>query len=260
LAWEEPKAVQHERVLTRPGEVEVVLEEPAGFETWMREWVRPLRDLLVFAMREPSRLEAFVAPFDVPIEPPWWTPDAPPRTETREVELVQRESLLLLNAPRWKYNRLIFSLGELGGEANRVLATWFAMHRRLEPTAGFLFAALNTRLHLENTLLNLTSAAEGYHRAFHDEQRLTPERHAELTTTMLAQCATRAEREVYGSRIEHANEPSQRRRLTLLYRRAASVIPQSSAAIAAHVSQPSRPATTSSITTSAMRRCAMATI
>lgn len=236
LAWEGHRAT-HERQRTRIGEVEVVLEKPAAFETWLREWVWPLRDLLVFALREPSRPEAFVAPFDVEAEPLWWKPDAPPRIETREVELVQQDSLLLLDAARWRYRRLLFSLGELGDEADGVLATWFQRHRRLEPTARFLFAALNTRLHLENAVLNLTSAAEGYHRAFFDEQRLSSERHAELAREMLAQCGTAKEREVYRSRIEHANEPSQRRRLTLLYRRAATVIPQSPAAMAAHVNR-----------------------
>jgi ApeA N-terminal domain 1 len=236
LAWEGPVAV-HERARTRPGEVEVVLDEPATFEAWMRDWVRPLRDLLVFAMREPSRPEAFVASFEGPGEPLWWKPNAAVGPETHEVEFVQRESLLLLGGARWKFTKLLFSLGELGADADRVLGEWLKMHRRLEPTAGFLFAALNTRLHLENALLNLTSAAEGYHRAFHDEQRLAPERHAELTAAMLEHCETRPEREVYSSRIEHANEPSQRRRLTLLYRRASAVIPQRRPAIDAHVTQ-----------------------
>lgn len=236
LAWEGHRAA-HERESTRLGEVEVVLDEPATFETWLREWVWPLRDLLALSLREPSRPEAFVAQFDATAEPLWWKPDAPPRIETREVELVQQDSLLLLDAPRWRYRRLLFSLGELGDEADRVLATWLTIHRRLEPTARFLFAALNTRLHLENAVLNLTSAAEGYHRAFHDEQRLSAERHAELTTKMLEQCATEDEREVYRSRIQHAIEPSQRRRLTRLYRRAATVIPQRRAAIEAHVDQ-----------------------
>lgn len=239
LAWEGRDGV-HDRVRTRPGEVEVVLDKPAAFETWMREWLRPLRDLLVFAMREPSRTDGFIALFEEEAEPLWWKPDAPPRTETREVEIVQRESLLLLDAPRWNYRRLLFSLGELGelgDEANAALSKWFEMHRRLEPTAEFLFGALNTRLQLENAVLNLTSAAEGYHRAFHDEHALTAGRHAEVSKAMLAQCETDEERNVYRSPIEHANEPSQRRRLTLLYRRAATLLPQSSAATTAHVNQ-----------------------
>lgn len=236
LAWES-KAAQHERRATRVGEIDILLDEAAPFETWMRDWMRPLRDLLVFAMREPSRLDRFVALFDAPAEPLWWKPHALRGVETREVELVQRESRLLLETPRWGYRRLLFSLGELDDEADRVLASWFAIHRRLEPAADFLFSALNTRLHLENAVLNLTSAAEGYHRAFNDEQRLTSERHAELTAAMLSQCATGAEREVFRSRLEFANSPSQRRRLTLLYRRAARVIPQRRQAIEAHVNQ-----------------------
>jgi len=195
---------------TRVGEVEIVLDEPAAFRTWLRDWVRPLRDLLVFAMREPSRPEAFVALFEVTNEPLWWRPQAGATTETREVEFIQRESSLLLTGPRWDYHKLIFSVGELGDDADRVLAAWFARYRELEPTAAFLFAALNTRLQLENAVLNLTSAAEGYHRTFLDEQRLAPERHAELTREMLAQCETRVEKEVYAKRLEHANAPSQR--------------------------------------------------
>lgn len=236
LAWEGPAAV-HERARVRSGEVEVLLVEPATFTTWMRDWVQPLRDLLVFAMREPSRPEAFTALFEVTDDPLWWRPQVPARTNTREVELVQRDSLLLLSTPPGSDSKLIFSLGELGEHAESVLEKWFAMHRQLDPTAEFLFGALNTRLHLANAVLNLTSAAEGYHRAFHNEQRLTPERHAELTEEMLARCATGEEKEVYRKRIEHAIEPSQRRRLTLLYRRAATVIPQRRVAIEAHVNQ-----------------------
>jgi hypothetical protein len=236
LAWEGPEAV-HERSRVRSGEVEVLLVEPATFTTWMRDWVRPLRDLLVFAMREPSRPEAFTALFEVKDEPLWWKPQTPPRTSTREVEIVQRESVLLLSTPRVSESKLIFSLGELGEHAESVLEKWFAIHRQLDPTAEFLFGALNTRLHLANAVLNLTSAAEGYHRPFHDEERLTPKRHAELTEEMLARCATDNEKEVYRKRIEHAIEPSQRRRLTLLYRRAGTVIPQRRVAIEAHVNQ-----------------------
>lgn len=236
LEWEVAKAA-HEQRHVRPGEVVVELDQPATLERWMCDWGRPLRDLLVFAMREPSRPEAFVACFDVTVPPPRWKPNRPPTEKVREVELVRQESGLLQRGPRWRYARLIFSLGEFGDEADAVLTKWFDMHRRLEPSAGFLFAALNARLHLENAVLNLTSAAEGYHREFHDSRPLTDERHAELTETMLAQCATSDERDVYRSAIEHANQRSQRRRLTELYRRAAQAIPQRRRAIDAHVTQ-----------------------
>jgi len=191
----------------------------------------------VFATREPSRPHNFVALFAEEVEPPWWTPEAPRSTKTREVELVQRESLLLLGTPRRDYRGLLFSLGELGNETDRVVDKWFELHRRLEPTAEFLFAALNTRLHLENAVLNLMSAAEGYHRAVHNKQPMTPQRHAELTNSMLAHCATPLERDVYGPRLKHANDLSQRQRLKRLYERASEVFPQRKDAIAAHVSQ-----------------------
>jgi hypothetical protein len=236
LEWEVVKAA-HEQRHVRSGEVVVELDEPAILERWMCDWVRPLRDLLVFAMREPSRPEAFVACFDVTVPPPWWKPNRPPTEAVWEVELVRQESVLSQRGPRWRYARLIFSLGELGDEADAVLAKWFDMHRRLEPSAGFLFAALNARLYLENAVLNLTSAAEGYHREFHPSRPLTDERHAELTEAMLAQCATCDERVVYRSAIEHANQRSQRRRLTELYRRAAQAISQRPRAIDAHVAQ-----------------------
>ena len=235
LKWEGPSAV-HERMRERPGEVEVELHEPLAFDGWMTDWVRPLRDLLVFATREPSRPEAFVAMFEQVTEPLWWKPNQRRGTHIHEVEFVRQDSLLLLSRPRWKYERLIFSLGELGDYADAVLTKWFENHRRLTPSAEFLFGALNTRLQLENVLLNLTSSAEGYHREFHDERPLTADRHKVLTAAMLA-CADGKERCVYKSSIEHANSPSQRRRLRLLYRRAATVIPQAPQAIERHVSQ-----------------------
>lgn len=236
LAWEVKSAV-HEQVRERPGEVDVTLDEPLAFDGWMTEWVRPLQDLLVFALREPSRPEAFIACFEHAAEPLWWRPDEPPGTETREVEFVKQESLLLLPRPRWAYTRLLFSLGELGDDADAVLARWFELHHRLDPSAGFLVGALNTRLKLENALLNLTSAAEGYHHELHDEQPLPEERHDELVAAMLAVCESPEERTVYESAIRHANSPSQRRRLRLLYRRAATALPQRREALEQHVSQ-----------------------
>ena len=236
LQWEGPSAL-HEQRRERPGEVEVELEQPRDFDGWMSDWVRPLQYLLVFTMREPSRPEAFVAVLELPSEPLWWKPNEPRGTETHEIEFIQQESLLLLPGPRWGYTRLLFSLGELLDETDNVMARWFDNHRRLDTSAEFLFGALNTRLRLEDVLLNLTSAAEGYHREFHDEQPLTDERHKALTAAMLARCATSAERTVYKSAIEHANSPSQRRRLRLLYRRAATAVPQRKDAIERHVTQ-----------------------
>lgn len=95
----------------------------------------------------------------------WWKPNDPERTESLEVDFVQQQSALLLPRPERLRSRVLFALGELHGEADSVLSAWFDLQKRLDPTADLLFGALNSRMYLENRLVNLTSAAEGYHRA-----------------------------------------------------------------------------------------------
>jgi hypothetical protein len=78
-------------------------------------------------------------------------------------------------------------------------------------------------MYLEQRLISVMSAAEGYHRVVHDDPPLVPERHAELTAAMLERCAPE-ERQIFRSRLEHANSQSQRQRLRGLFARASETV------------------------------------
>jgi len=73
-------------------------------------------------------------------------------------------------------------------------------------------------------LLRLTSCAEGYHRALHDDPPFSAEEHDGMVASMLATLpdddSTRAH---YGGRLQHANSQSQRKRIKWLVERAAEV-------------------------------------
>lgn len=196
--------------------MELQLDEPLDFEQWMAQWVRPLQDFVVFATREPTRTEAFRALIEREGAKLWWKPKQPVAREQHHVDFVRRQNPLLADE-RFGYRRVLFWVGELGDAADDVLVKWFALHRRLDPSAGFLFSTLTSRMFLQQRLLTLTSAAEGYHRAEHDQKPLPDERHRQLVAQMLDQCANSAERNVYRSPLDYANSLSQRKRLRWLF-------------------------------------------
>jgi len=223
LKWDNINAPHHQE-RERVGSVDVELDEPLDFEQWMNRWVKPLQDLVVFATREPSRTEAFTAIIDVETPAPWWKPEQPPAWENQDIEFLRHQNPLLAD-DRFGYRRVLFRLGELDDAADTVLREWFALHHRLDPSAGFLFSTLTTQMFLEQRLLSLTSAAEGYHRAKHDRKPLRDARHKDLVAQMLDQCADEDERDVYRSPLDFANAMSQRRRLRWLFDTAAEVLP-----------------------------------
>ncbi len=223
LEWDN-RCARHHQERERVGSVEVDLDEPLDFEQWMNRWVKPLQDFVVFATREPSRTEAFTAIIDVETPAPWRKPEQPPTWENQHIEFLRRQNPLLAD-DRFGYRRVLFWLGELADAADTVLREWFALHHRLDPSAGFLFSTLTTQMFLEQRLLSLTSAAEGYHRAKHDRKPLIDARHKDLVAQMLDQCADEDERDVYRSPLDFANAMSQRRRLRWLFDTAAEALP-----------------------------------
>ena len=224
MGWDKREG-GHRRLHERRARLSIKLDEPAPYRHWMDHWVLPMRDLLTLATREPSRLESFVAILrdDDPPEP-WLRVRDEEAWRRREVEFVTPEGNLVRTDPRFGYGRMLFGLTELEDDADRIFARWWEMYDQLAGARNTLFAALTTRMYLENQMQSMMSAAEAYHRTFHDKQPLSDERHQELRTAMLGVTADAEERAVYESSLKYANSQRQRKRLSQLWRRAAEVI------------------------------------
>jgi hypothetical protein len=223
LGWEALDG-HHRSERERVGTAEIQLDEPLAFQQWMTEWVAPLQHFVVFATRERSQIEAFSAIVERESPKLFWKPNEPPKLKDHEVEIVRRQGTLPPDEQAG-YRHVLFWLGELGDDTEGILDQWFQLYRRLDLSAVFLFSGLTTEMFVEQRLISLTSAAEGYHRADRSVKPLRPARHRELVSLMLDQCETN-ERDVYEDRLRHANSESQRERLRSLFASAAAVLPE----------------------------------
>lgn len=224
LGWS-GSSTGHRETREREATATFVFDEPVDLDVCLDRCVTPLRDLITFSTRQPSRLESFLA---------FVRPDAAAAsagdesdtdtTEDRDelVEFVWGPPDLLLPANPKGYHRALFTFPRLGDHGAEVIQRWFELHAELGGAANFLFGALSTRLYLESRLVTLMSAAEAYHRTFHDEPRLSAEAHDELRARMLAALDTTKQRSIYESSLRYADQQTQRQRLRWLADRAAS--------------------------------------
>jgi ApeA N-terminal domain 1 len=222
LGWEGIHKL-HERRTHRAADVVIELDEALPFDGLFERWGLPLLDFVALATREPTRVETFTAVLTREAPAKWWKPDEPPSEEEHRVEVIRQQDLLLSES-RFGHRRTLFFLGELP-DAGAAVARWLELHARLGPSARFVFTALNSRMYVEHRLDNLTSSAEGYHRALHNEPPLAGERFDQLVEDMLARCETKTEREHFKVRLRYANSQGQRARLQWLYRRVEHLLP-----------------------------------
>jgi len=213
----------HERHTYRAADVLIELDEAMPFDELFQRWVLPLLDFVALATREPTRVETFTAVLTREVPAKWWKPDEAAAEEEHRVDVVRQQDPLLTES-RFGYRRTLFFLGELP-DPGAVLGRWLELHERLGPSARFVFTALNSRMYVEHRLDNLTSAAEGYHRAEHNAPPFTDERFDQLVDDMLECCQTKAEREHFKVRLKYANSQGQRARLQWLYRRVEGLLP-----------------------------------
>jgi len=189
--------------------LQLATDEPMSLVEWRRRWIEPLRDLVLFGTREQTIVLSLSAP---PSEPGarnvkvYKAPDvsiSPPD----HVEYHQRD---LLPAGIW---------GEDGFAA--LITNWRGLHEQLGPVGQAMFEVWNTvDMPPLTRLLRLTSCAEGYHRALHDEPPFTPQVHDELVEAMLSSLPDDKEtRSHYRARLRHANSQSQRARIRWLINR-----------------------------------------
>jgi hypothetical protein len=211
-------------------EVVVELDQPAPLPDWSEGWLRPLQDLLAFAMREQCVVDSFVAIIDDPALAEAVHPAirvaAPDSVWSRYyVEIVRADPVDLRGPGIEPFRHMLLPLAVLRDRVGEVLPLWFDIHRRLDGAAAFFFGTLNVgRIYEENRLLNLLAFAEGYHRTFFDAPPFPDAVHDQLVGRMLATLDDKQQRDHYGTRLRYANEQFQRRRLRELIDRAAEVI------------------------------------
>jgi hypothetical protein len=213
-------------------EIMIELAQASPLPEWSERWLRPLQDLLVFAMREQCVIESFVAVIEDPALAEAVHPAirvaAPDSAWSRyEVEIVRPDAVDLRERGIEPFRHMLLPLTAIRGRFDEVLPRWFDLHRRLGGAAAFFFGTLNVgRIYQENRLLNLLAFAEGYHRAFFDVPPFPAAVHEVLVERMLATLDDGRQREHYRPRLRYANSQSQRRRLRELIERAAEIIPE----------------------------------
>lgn len=158
---------------------------PVSLKDCVQGWVGAVQDLLVFATREQSLVEAVTVSF--------WDPSiaekiapairagAPNRDWNRvDVRIVYRHGVRL--APkRHPYERILFGPAALGESASDVLGRFFDLHRQLRPVATVLFNELNLAVpSLEKRVITLMAFAEAYHRELHDDRPLSRADHPKV--------------------------------------------------------------------------------
>lgn len=188
-------------------------DEPLSLSAWLHDWVTPTQDLLLFAMRHPTATISLSGH------------DA--RTASSEsgpIHVEVLEAWTTLPTQMWTayMGRALLPANAVDNPSD-LLGRWFTLREELGDAAQLFFATLNDRgLPSVNRLLNVLAFAESYHRRRHNEPPLTAEQHDACRAAMLGALASGKERDVYDSRLQHANAQSQRQRIRWLVKRAAT--------------------------------------
>jgi ApeA N-terminal domain 1 len=180
---------------------------------WRRLWIDPLRDLILFATREQT-VTLYLSGYTGPERtyPPVSVYMAPETTlhPPQHAEYYQRD---LLPAGIWDQEGF-----------PDLIDAWRTLHLQLGAVGQAFFELQNSTDAPLTRLLRLTSCAEGYHRALHDEPPFTDEEHDAMVAAMTdALPEDRGMRSHYRDRLRYANSQSQRQRMRWLIERAAKV-------------------------------------
>ncbi|MCA1701000.1 MAG: hypothetical protein LC790_19735, partial [Actinobacteria bacterium] len=163
--------------------------------------LEPLRDLVVFATREPS----FVA--DLRLLPPKTSPPEVVDIErlAAEIRVIRGRDVERHVERTASYYALWLNPATVPDVAELFVA-WWDLRERLGPVWTLLFGTLQRpNLPLENQLLNLTAFAEGAHRTLHDEPPLSDVEAQAAVAAMLGAVDEERVRSVFRSALSYAN-------------------------------------------------------
>jgi len=177
------------------------------------DWIRLFRALLVLATSYQVRVDEVLAQCDI---------EYATGTHTRKV----REALPVLgltfqsgpteSRPLYPH-KLLFSLPDLGEEAQAFVAGWYAKAKSWEPALTlYAFTAYRDDLVLEERFLNSVRACETLHRLEIGGSELSPSRHGERVEEIVASLPAQHKRWLRG-KLCFSNELSLRRRMKDLW-------------------------------------------
>jgi hypothetical protein len=184
------------------------------------EAVGSLQNLLTFATRRPAKVvglsvtcpEIFVAP-GVDIE--------------RELELrtnqVSLESPSTEEGVSFAERDFLFLAPDSSEEFHDLLQRWVVLEERLGVVLDLFLSLLYAPAHhLENRVMNICQAAEGYHRRMLDYKVMPEEEHKALLKALMKDCP-KARRTWLSGVLAHSNGPSFKVRIEGLVSKAAKV-------------------------------------
>jgi hypothetical protein len=194
-------------------QVDVVIEssEALSLTDFEDRWLTPLHGLAVFAARAPVQVTDF-------------TLEVQEGQSVKPIEVVA-ETPSLSGEPPARYDRPLVPFNALGDSAEEFIARWWDLYAELGKAATFLISALESELFLEHRFLTLMSFIESYHRAKHDEPKVSPSDHKANTAKMLGVITSKAQRDHYRVRLKYAGEQSARQRLKAMVRRTHETLP-----------------------------------
>jgi hypothetical protein len=212
-----------QRKVDVPVTAQFKLEERIPYEEFTERFVKPLRDLITFTTCEPTEVEAITIFYSRELEK-WWG-DEKPIQSLKDVQVVERTTLTRLPRREREFALIPMPLRAWGSDAPQIIGRWFEQRASLGGPGNLLFATLAKRdVHLENDVLGLLSVAEGYHRGHFDDPPFTADDHQAALEAMLGSLGEQIQADHYRSRLQHANQQSQKQRVRILYDRAEEVL------------------------------------
>jgi hypothetical protein len=185
---------------------------PLGLDSWLSEFVGPLRNLLTFATELPNEVTElqFKSPrYDENYGT--WVEVWYPRGHTDREPAIHGFDFLV-DAPR------------LGDEFGPFLKRWFGMHGKLASVFPLLLGPrYRPDTFMDNHFLNTAGAAEGYHRILYRNEMLPKAAHKQRLSSIM-ECAPNEHRAWLREALAHSNEPTFRDRLRELHDRSFNVV------------------------------------
>jgi hypothetical protein len=192
--------------------------KPLKLTYWLERWVTQICDLMVFGMRQPS------APISVSGT---GAGHVGHNGVARDVKIHQVWHPSVSELPWTAYQGRALLPANAVEDLSEFISRWFNLQRELGDAAQFFFGTINDHdLPAVNRMLNLLAFGETYHRRKYDEPPLTPQEHDAFRDEMLDQLPSPQTRDIYASRLQHANAQSQRQRVRWLVARAATADPR----------------------------------
>ena len=196
----------------------VVFRTPATLDT-VGNTVASLRDLISFTRRRPTSVLRITTTCPGVLIAPGV--DVPRELDLRSTQVTQESATAdAASLPEWDF---LFLAPEAPAEYGALIQSWFDLEERLDVMLdlflGLLYAPPR---HLENKVMNICQAAEGYHRRTLDHTLMPADQYKALTDTLIGACPE-DRREGVRDLLSHGNAPSFRQRIEELVVRAGGV-------------------------------------